>query len=128
MLFYCSSFNSFSLTLCTFKHRKGICTYLSSYLPRLHNKLDYVRLSRNLYIDYVHLSRNLHIHYVRLGRNLYIHYVRLRPTFFKSQFFWLSGNFCIGVLQRGKEPITSLISILAQTHPKVVNHFGGMLA
>ena len=26
---------SFSLTLCTFKHRKGICTYLSSYLPRL---------------------------------------------------------------------------------------------
>ena len=49
MLFYCSSFNSFSLTLCTFKHRKGICTYLSSYLPRLHNKLDYVCLSRNLY-------------------------------------------------------------------------------
>ena len=74
MLFY------FSLTLCTFKHRKGICTYLSSYLPRLHNKLYYVRLSRNLYIDYVHLSRNLHIHYVRLGRNLYVHYVHLRPT------------------------------------------------
>ena len=77
MLFYCSSFDSFSLTLCTFKHRKGICTYLSSYLPRLHNKLDCVRLSRNLYIDYVHLSRNLHVHYVRLGRNLYVHYVRL---------------------------------------------------
>ena len=55
------------------------------YIPflistRLHNKLDYVRLSRNLYIDYVHLSRNLHVHYVRLSRNLYIHYVRLRPT------------------------------------------------
>ena len=82
MLFYCSSFDSFSLTLCTFKHRKGICTYLSSYLPRLHNKLDYVRLSRNLYIDYVHFSRNLHIQYVRLGRNLYVHYVRLRPTLF----------------------------------------------
>ena len=79
-MFYCSRFNSFSLTLCKSKHRKRICTYLSSYLPRLHNKLDYVRLSRNLYIDYVHLSRNLHIHYVHLGRNLYIHYVRLRPT------------------------------------------------
>ena len=81
MLFYCSSFDSFSLTLCTFKHRKGICTYLSSYLPRLHNKLDYVHLSRNLYIDYVRLSRNLHVHYVRLSRNLYVHYVRLRPSF-----------------------------------------------
>ena len=81
MLFYCSSFNSFSLTLCTFKHRKGICTYLSSYLPRLHNKLDYVRLSRNLYIDYVRLSINLHVHYVRLSRSLYVHYVRLRPTY-----------------------------------------------
>ena len=81
MLFYCSSFDSFSLALCTFKHRKGICTYLSSYLPRLHNKLDYVCLNRNLYIDYVHLSRNLHIHYVPLVRILYIHYVRLRPTF-----------------------------------------------
>ena len=55
------------------------------YIPfpistRLHNKLDDVCLSRNLYIDYVHLSRNLHVDYVRLGRNLYIHYVRLRPT------------------------------------------------
>ena len=57
-----------------------MCTYLSSNLPRLHNELDYVRLSRNLYIDYVHLGRNLHIHYVRLGGNLYVHYVRLRPT------------------------------------------------
>ena len=45
------------------------------------NKLDYVRLNRNLYMYYVHLNRNLHVHYVRLGRNLYIHYVRLRPTF-----------------------------------------------
>ena len=44
-------------------------------------KLDYVRLSRNLYIHYVRLSRNLYIHYVRLSRNLYLHYVRLRPTF-----------------------------------------------
>ena len=66
---YCSSFDSFSLTLCTFKHSRGICTYLSSYPPRLHNKLDYV-----------HSSRNLHVRYVHLGRNLYIHYVRLRPT------------------------------------------------
>ena len=80
MLIYCSSFDSFSLTLCTFKHRKGICTYLSSYLSRLHNKLDYVRLSKNLYIDYVSLSINLHVHCVRLSRNLYIYYVRLRPT------------------------------------------------
>ena len=45
--------------------------------------LDYVRLSRNLYIHYVRLSRNLYIHYVRLSRNLYLHYVRLRPTFFQ---------------------------------------------
>ena len=96
MLFYCSSFDSFSLTLCTFKHRKGICTYLSSYLPRLHNKLGYVRLSRNLYIDYVHLSRNLHLHYIRLGRYLYIHYVRFRPSFI-SQFHpnWASEDFYI---------------------------------
>ena len=81
MLFYCSSFDSFSLTLCTSKHRKGICTYLSSYLPRLHNKLGYARLSRNLYIDHVRLSRNLHVQYVRFSINLYVHYVRLRPTF-----------------------------------------------
>ena len=54
MLFYCSSFDSFSLTLCTFKHRKGICTYLSSYLPRLHNELDYVRLSRNFKQKFAH--------------------------------------------------------------------------
>ena len=64
MLFYCRSFDSFSLTLCTFKHRKRICTYLSSYLTRLHDKLDYVRLSRNLHVHYVRLSRNLYVHYV----------------------------------------------------------------
>ena len=55
------------------------------YIPFLiSTKLDYVRLSRNMYIDYVRLSRNLHIHYVGLSRNLYVHYVRLRPTFMKS--------------------------------------------
>ena len=41
-----------------------------SYLPRLHNKLDYVRLSTNLYIHHVRLSRNLYIHYVRLSTSL----------------------------------------------------------
>ena len=86
MLFYCSSFDSFALTLCTFKHRKRTCTYLSSYLPRLHNELDYVRLSRNLYIHYVRLSRNLYIHYVHLSRNLYIHYVRLSTSINLSYF------------------------------------------
>ena len=59
MLFYCSGFDSFSLTLYTIKHRKGICTYLSPYLPRLHNKLGYVHLSRNLYVHYVRLSTSI---------------------------------------------------------------------
>ena len=63
------SCDSFSMTLCTFKHRKRICTYLS------HIYKDFI-----IILDYVRLSRNLYIHYVRLSRNLYIHYVRLRPT------------------------------------------------
>ena len=70
----------FSLTLRTFKHKKFICTYLSSHLARLHNKLYSVRLSRNLYVYYVHSSRNLYIHYVHLSRNLYVHYVRLSTS------------------------------------------------
>ena len=73
MLFYCSSFESFSLKLRTFKHRKRICTYLSSYFTRLHNKLDYVRLSRNLYIHYVCLSRHLHVHYVHFRPTLMLY-------------------------------------------------------
>ena len=57
-------------------------------------KLEYVRLSRNLYVHYVRLSRNLYIHYVRLSRDLHIHYVRLRPTlkkFLKNPVFFGGG-------------------------------------
>jgi len=79
------SCDSFSMTLCTFKHRKRICTYLSHIYKDFIIIRDYVRLSRNLYIHYVRLSRNLYIHYVHLSRNLYIHYVRLRPTLIKRQ-------------------------------------------
>ena len=50
------------MTLCTSKHRKLICTYLS------HTQKDYI-----INMDYVRLSANLYIHYVRLSRNLYIH-------------------------------------------------------
>ena len=83
------SCDSFSMTLCTFKHRKRICTYLS------HIYKDFI-----IILDYVRLSRNLYIHYVRLSRNLYIHYVRLRPTY-----FWFGKE----NLQIGKKSFKHLI-------------------
>ena len=43
-------------------------------------------------LDYVRLSRNLYIHYVRLSRNLYIHYVRLRPTYLETTFVLISSE------------------------------------
>ena len=64
------SYDSFSMTLCTFKRRKRICTYLSHIYKDFIIIRDYVRLSRNLYIHYVRLSRNLYIHYVRLSTSL----------------------------------------------------------
>ena len=68
------SCDSFSMTLCTFKHRKQICTYLS------HIQKDYI-----INMDYVRLSTNLYIHHVRLSRNLYVHYVRLRDDIHNKQ-------------------------------------------
>ena len=44
------------MTLCTFKRRKRICTYLSHIFKDFIIILDYVRLSRYLYIHYVRLS------------------------------------------------------------------------
>ena len=62
------------MTLCTAKHRKRICTYLS------HIQKDYI-----INMDYVCLGTNLYIHHVRLSRNLYIHYVRLSTSLKLSQ-------------------------------------------
>ena len=55
------SCDSFSMTLCTFKRRKRICTYLSHIYKDFIIILDYVRLSRNLYIHYVRLSTSLFV-------------------------------------------------------------------
>ena len=44
------------MTLCTFKHRKRICTYLSHVQKDYIMNMDNVRLSRNLYIHHVRLS------------------------------------------------------------------------
>ena len=58
-----------------------MCTYLSSYLPRIHiDSLEYVHLSQNLHIHYVHLGKKLHITHVHLSPNLHIHYVQIRHS------------------------------------------------
>ena len=58
------SCDSFTWTVCIFKNRKQVCTYLYN--------IDYVNLSQYLHILYVHLSQNLHILYVHLGQHLHI--------------------------------------------------------
>ena len=46
-LFYCGGRDNFSLTVCTFKHRR--CTYLS------HSDQDHFRLSPNLHIHFAQI-------------------------------------------------------------------------
>ena len=113
------SCDSFSMTLCTFKHRKRICTYLSHIYKDFIIIRDYVRLSRNLYIHYVRssTSKNLSLstqHLNLKGRSKLCTYAGLTCTrcsgaespqadaklrlksyqYFKSDFFWAKQNIC----------------------------------